>query len=338
VQVVICFIVLWLSLTSSASGSYLTHADQLSAVGAKFAWADTEAKTLRIFLEHKDAKGNWQRVNLGSGFLISPGGLFVTAYHVMKYCLQHQKQVSLFSATVDCSPNDSTMRYRALNGGQEFDIQIVSHLKESDSTNGRDFHTPDEIIKNRDFVIGRITAKSDAGFSFWQLQDYKEDTISLANPRADFELKPLFPPKRVFIAGYPLDREFEMAYGFLNLQDENHRGYFAANYKVYRKAYLLREGISPDTEWGMHVDNHMSGGAVIDDFGNLVGIVVNGGKNTAGILSIENIIENFFSRAGNPGAAPALFLSPKKTPLYLREDPTPRVSLGESEHIPVTAR
>ena len=321
-QVVIYFIVLWLSLSSSASGSYLTHPDQLSAVGAKFAWADTEAKTLKIFLEHKDTEGNWQRANLGSGFLISSDGLFVTAYHVMKYCLQAQKQMSLFSASIDCSPSHSPVRYKALNGGQEFDIQVVSHLKEADSTNGRDFLTPVEIIKNRDFVIGKIKAKSDARFSHWELKEYQEGTISLTNPRADFELKPLFPPKRVFIAGYPRNREFEIAYGFLNLQDENHRGYFAANYKVYRTGYLLREGISPETEWGMHVENHMSGGAVIDNSGNLVGIVVNGSKSTAGILSIENLMENFFSRVGKPGAAPALFLSPKKTPLYLRENPT----------------
>ncbi len=321
VQAVICFIVLWLSLSSSASGSYLTHPDQLSAAGAKFAWADTEAKTLKIFLEYKDTEGNPQRANLGSGFLISSDGLFVTAYHVMKYCLQAQKQVSRFSASIDCSASPSPVRYKALNGGQEFDIQIVSHLKEADSTNGRDFHTPDEIIKNRDFVIGKIKAKSDARFAHWQLNDYQQGTISLTHPRADFELKPLFPPKRVYIAGYPRDREFEMASGFLNLQDENHRGYFSANYKVYRKGYLLRSGISPDTEWGMDVENHMSGGAVIDDFGNLVGIVVNGSKSTAGILSIENVVENFFSRVGKPGATPALFLAPKKTPLYLRENP-----------------
>lgn len=108
----------------------------------------------------------------------------------------------------------------------------------------------------------------------------------------------------------------------MNLKDENHRGYFAANYKVYGAGYLAREGISPDTEWGMHVENHMSGGAVVDDFGNLVGVVVNGGKSTAGILSIENIMATFFSKVGRPGAAPALFLAPKNTPLYLRENPT----------------
>jgi hypothetical protein len=321
VQVIICFIVLWLSFSSSALGSYLTQVDQLAAVGAKFAWTDTKAKTLRIVVEYQDSAGEFKRANLGSGFLISRDGLFVTAYHVMKYCLQSQKQTSRFSSVVNCSTTKPPVHYKAINGDQEFDIQIVSHLKEEDSTSGKDYHTPDEIIKNRDFVIGKLKAKSGARFAFWTLKEYEQGTISLTNPRADFELKPLFPPKRVFIPGYPRNRGFEIAYGFLNLKDENHRGYFAADYKVYGTGYLLSEGIPADTQWGMRVENHMSGAAVIDDLGNLVGVVVNGSKNTAGILSIENILATFFFKKGKPGAAPALLLAPKNTPLYLRENP-----------------
>jgi hypothetical protein len=321
VQVIICFIVLWLSLSSSAQGSYLTQPDQLSAVGARFVWADTKAKTLKIVVQYKDRAGNQKRANLGSGFLISPDGLFVTAYHVMKYCLQTQKQTSRFSANIDCSMKNPPVRYKAINGEHEFDVEVVSHLKEEDSTSGKDYHTPDEIIKNRDFVIGKLKAKSGTRFASWTLKEYEQGTISLTNPRADFELKPLFPPKKVFIPGYPRDRGFEIAYGFLNLKDENHRGYFAADYKVYAVGYLLSEGIPADTQWGMRVENHMSGGAVIDDFGNLVGVVVNGGNNTAGILSIENVLATFFSKVGSPGAAPALFLAPKNTPLYLKENP-----------------
>jgi hypothetical protein len=107
----------------------------------------------------------------------------------------------------------------------------------------------------------------------------------------------------------------------LNLEDENNRGYFAADYPLYAPAYLEKEGISPDTRWGMRVENHMSGGAVVDITGSLVGIVVNGSKNTAAILSIENVVENFFSRTGRLGASPAVILTPTETPLYLRENP-----------------
>jgi hypothetical protein len=59
----------------------------------------------------------------------------------------------------------------------------------------------------------------------------------------------------------------------------------------------------------------------VDMTGSLVGMVVNGGKNTAAILSIENIMENFFSRIGKSGASPAVILTPNETPLYLRENP-----------------
>jgi hypothetical protein len=50
-----------------------------------------------------------------------------------------------------------------------------------------------------------------------------------------------------------------------------------------------------------------------------VGVVVNGNRNTAGILSIENILETFFSRNGKAGASPSILLTPTETPLYLRE-------------------
>jgi hypothetical protein len=66
----------------------------------------------------------------------------------------------------------------------------------------------------------------------------------------------------------------------------------------------------------------MSGGPVADIEGNLVGVIVNGSRDAAGILSIENILETFFSRKAKPGTAPALFLGAKKTPLFLREHPT----------------
>ncbi|HSE91168.1 MAG TPA: serine protease [Candidatus Binatia bacterium] len=272
-------------------------------------------------MEYQEGEGNWQRTNLGSGFLISPDGLFVTAYHVMKYCLLGQSEVNRFFESVDCSIAQPRVRYKALNGDREFEIQILSHLTEQDSTNGKTVHTPDEIIKQRDFVIGKLKTQPGTRFSYWELPDFDPSPISLSNPRAEFELKPLLPPKRVFIVGYPRDRDLEIAYGFLNLKDENHRGYFAANYALYPPGYLEKEGISPDTQWGMRVENHMSGGAVVDAAGSLVGVIVNGGRNTAGILSIENIIENFFSRIGRSGASPAVVLTPTATPLYLRENP-----------------
>jgi len=321
VQVLTLFVFLWLSFPPSALGNYLAKAEQLSAEGVKFTWSEVESKSLQIILEYQDGEGNWKQANLGSGFLISPDGLFVTAYHVMKYCLLGHREVNRFSETVDCSTAQPRLRYKALNSVRAFEIQIISHLREEDSTNGKNFHTPDEIIKQRDFVIGKLKAQPGTRFSYWQLPDFKQGTISLSNPRADFELRPLLPPKRVFIAGYPRDRDLEITYGFLNLKDENHRGYFAADYKLYAPGYLEKEGISPDTQWGMRVENHMSGGAVVDAAGSLVGVVVNGNKNTAGILSIENVMETFFSTVGQSGAPPAIILAPTATPLYLREKP-----------------
>jgi hypothetical protein len=128
------------------------------------------------------------------------------------------------------------------------------------------------------------------------------------------------PPKRVFIVGYPTDRDFVISEGFLNLTEKNSRGYFAADYKVYTPAYLESQGISLDTKWGIRVENHMSGGAVVDASGYLVGLVVNGNHQTAGILSIENVLETFFSRTAKSGASPSVVLRPTETPLYLKEN------------------
>ena len=308
------------SFPSLASGNFITDAKDLSNAGVQFTWREVRSKSLKILIEYQNQNGTWQRADLGSGFLISPDGLFVTAYHVMQFCLEGQKETSRFSDRVDCSAGRSTLRYKAQNGDRDFEIQIISHLKEADSTRGKEVHTPDEIIKNRDFVIGKLKADSSVRFPYWELKDFEENKTNLLHPNADFELTPLFPPKRVFIVGYPKDHDFAISEGFLNLTEKNRRGYFAADYKVYTPSYLESQGISLDTKWGMRVENHMSGGAVVDVSGYLVGLVVNGNHHTAGILSIENVLETFFSRAGKSGATPAVFLGPTETPLYLREN------------------
>jgi hypothetical protein len=129
------------------------------------------------------------------------------------------------------------------------------------------------------------------------------------------------PPKRVFIAGFPNDHNFVMSEGFLNLTEKHRRGYFAADMKVYTEAYLQSQGVAVDTQWGMRVENHMSGGVVVDSNGYVVGLVVNGNENTAGVLSIENILSTFFSRAGSSGAHPAILLKPTDAPLFLKGAP-----------------
>ena len=112
-QVLTFLILLWLSLPSVALGNYLSKAEQLSAEGVKFSWSEVESKSLKIILEYQDGEGNWKRTNLGSGFLISPDGLFVTAYHVMKYCLLGQSEVNRFFESVDCSIAQPRVRYKA---------------------------------------------------------------------------------------------------------------------------------------------------------------------------------------------------------------------------------
>jgi hypothetical protein len=320
VQVLALLILLGLFFPSIASGDYLP-APAAIGTGAQFTWSDVKSKSLKIVLEYQDGEGQWQQADLGSGFLISSDGLFVTAYHVMQYCLAGDKEVSRFSQPLDCSAPKRRVRYRARNGDREFDLEILSHLREQDSTQGKNFHTPDEIIKQRDFVIGKLRVEAGMRFDYWPLPDFKPGTISLSNPRADFELKPLLPPKRVFAVGYPRDRGLVVTDGFINLQDQNNRGYFAADYRLYGAGYLKRQGIAPDTRWGMRVENHMSGGAVVDAAGTVVGVIVNGNSNTAGILSIENVLETFFSRAAEAGAEPAVRLMPTATPLYLRANP-----------------
>ena len=275
---------------------------------------------MKILLEYQDGEAK-KRVSLGSGFLISLDGLFITAYHVMKYCLEAQKETSRFADLSDCSESRRRMRYLAQNSDREYEIEVLSHLNETDSTHGKSSHSPDEIIKQRDFVIARLKAGPTESFPYWPLKDFAQGKIDLGRPRADFELQPLFPPKKVFIAGYPQQGGFQISYGFLNLGDDKHRGYFSADYQLYSPAYLRGVGIAPDTKWGMRVENHMSGGAVLDAAGNPIGIIVNGSDNSAGVLSIENVLETFFTRQAQSGAKPTIFLAPTKTPLYLKTAP-----------------
>lgn len=312
-------IVLLFLLPAPALSRFSTSAEEFSASkDVAFSWTHARSRSLKILLEYRDGANTWRRLNLGSGFLLSTDGLFVTAYHVMKYCLEAQRKTSGLSVKIDCSAARSNVRYIAENDDREFEIEIISYLKETDSTNGKGNNTPDEIIKHRDFVVAKLKTDGADRFSYWRVQDFDQKRIDPSNPRADFNLTPLMPPKRVFITGFPNDHEFVISEGFLNLTEEYNRGYFAANLKVYSTPYLKSLGVDANTQWGMRVDNHMSGGAVVDSSGYLVGLVVNGNHNTAGILSIENILATFFSRAGGAGAHPAVLLNPTSTPLFLK--------------------
>ena len=220
---------------------------------------------------------------------------------------------------VDCSSHPN-VRYVAVNDDREFPLEIIAHLKESESTKGKEHHSPDEIIKQRDFVVGRLKAGAAQKFSFWRLRDFDQTSVDVSNPAADFNLTPLFPPKQVFIVGFPSGHDFVISQGYLNLTEKNRRGYFAADLNVYPASYLEDQGLAKNTRWGLRVENHMSGGAVVDSAGYVVGMVVNGDGNTAGVLSIENLLATFFSRAGTSGARPAVLLKPTNTPLFLKQN------------------
>jgi hypothetical protein len=313
------FLLIFILFYSRASfAGFITSPDELTRQGVSFTWSDVRSRTLKIVAQYVGENGIPQQASLGSGFLISPSGLFITAYHVMKFCLADVKSTTALAGSVDCSNSNKHVRYRAYNGEHALDIEVVSHLSEIDSTSGKDAHTPDEIIKQRDFIIARLRGPSGRLFSFWQLRDYEESAIDLSAPRADFQLIPLRPPKQVFIAGYPKGSDLVISGGFLNLTEKQRRGYFAANYDLYSRRYLQSHGIGTETRWGMSVQNHMSGGPVVDASGHVVGLVVNGNDQTAGVLSIENILSTFFSRSGRAEDRPAVLLNPTQTPLYLR--------------------
>ncbi len=139
-QILLYLTIFLFSWSSPALSNLISDAKDLLNTGVKFNWPEVRSKSLKILLEYQNENGTWQRANLGSGFLISSDGLFVTAYHVMKFCLESQKEKSRFSASVDCSAGPSAIRYKAENGDREFEVQIISHLKEVDSTNGKDIH------------------------------------------------------------------------------------------------------------------------------------------------------------------------------------------------------
>jgi trypsin-like peptidase len=306
-----------LSFPPRAIGSSLTDAKQLLAAGAGFTWEDAQSRSVKILVQRRD-QNSAVRSSIGSGFLISPDGLFVTAYHVMKYCLGNKQSQAGFSVALDCSKEHANVEYRALNGGREFEVEIVSYLPRADSIKG-DVQTPEETIELKDFVIARLKAPSGVNFPYWRLSDFKYPSSSNASAKAPLQLKPLLPPKRVFIAGYAAGPEFSLAEGFLNITEDQHRAYFAWNRDIYEDPHILqRFGIPTGTRWGIPVANYMSGGAVIETTGDVLGLVVNQGGGSAGILSMPNLLDTFFSRTANPDTKPAILLRPSDTPLYLR--------------------
>src|SRR5207237_10509375 len=170
--------VLCVRLREGATPRFPPGAAQVSVEGAAFSWEESKPKSPQVLVEYRDGE-QWKEASLGSGSLSSPDGLFVTAYHVMKYCLERQKEVSRFSDSVNCSTEHPVLRYKARIGDREFEIELISHLGERDSTEGKEIQTPDETLKHRDFVVAKLKAKPDERFSIWQLRDVNEGTINL---------------------------------------------------------------------------------------------------------------------------------------------------------------
>ncbi|HEY1266204.1 MAG TPA: serine protease [Candidatus Binatia bacterium] len=299
-------------LPSSTRGGLLTDSKQLQAQGPAFTWDNARSRSVRIVLQ---PKAGGAAALIGSGFIISPDGLFVTAYHVMSYCLENNRSRRSVVARLDCSSEHPKVAYRALNNGVEYEIELVAYLTSEESMKAG-MQSPEETIKLKDFVIGRLKGPK-ARFDYWKLNDFSEDVLDQVAPSATLELKPLMPPKKVFIAGYPEGSDFAIADGFLNLTEEQRRAYFAWNHEIYDPLFLEAHDIPANTVWGIRVENHMSGGAVIDKTGSVIGIVVNAGGRAAGVLSIENLLGTFFSRLPDPGSRPALSLAPAGIPLYL---------------------
>jgi hypothetical protein len=304
-------------LPSSTHGDLLTDAKQLQAEGPAFSWDYARSRSLKIVLQPKAGGGS--SVLIGSGFIISPDGLFVTAYHVMSYCLENHRGRRSVSTPLDCSSEHPKVEYRALNKGVAFEVELVGYLTSEESTKAG-LQSPEETVQLKDFVIGRLKGPAGGRFDYWKLNNFAENLLHQTRPGPTLEIKPLVPPKKVFIAGYPEGSDFAIADGFLNLTEDQRRAYFAWNHDIYEPEFLEAHDIPADTVWGIRVENHMSGGAVIDQTGNVIGIVVNSGAHAAGVLSIENVLETFFSRSPHPDGRPALSLSPTEIPLYL--DPT----------------
>jgi len=88
---VLLFTIVFCYCTTPSFAGFIITADELASQGVIFTWPDVRAKTVRIVAEYSDENGAPKQVSLGSGFLISPDGLFVTAYHVMKFCLAEER-------------------------------------------------------------------------------------------------------------------------------------------------------------------------------------------------------------------------------------------------------
>src|ERR1051325_10491637 len=121
-------------LSGSASAEFMTGPEQLASQGAAFTWEEARARTVRVLLESHKTDGTVVRAPLGSGFLISADGLFVTAYHVMQYCLQSERRESRLATSVECSAKRPGVSYKAEVAGQVYNVEVVSFGKENETT------------------------------------------------------------------------------------------------------------------------------------------------------------------------------------------------------------
>ena len=73
-----------------------------------------------------------------------------------------------------------------------------------------------------------------------RLRDFEQGKISRSHPRADFEIEAVAAAEEGLHRRLSARRRIRDGLSILNLEDEKHRGYFAADYELYEPAYLKR--------------------------------------------------------------------------------------------------
>jgi len=108
---------------------FIITADELACQDVNFTWSDVTPKRSKSSPEYS---------------------LFVTVYHVIKFCLAVKKRgSSALPTVVDCSNPKNLIGYRAYNGEDQFGIEIVSYLSETESASGKDRQTQTPRLYNR---------------------------------------------------------------------------------------------------------------------------------------------------------------------------------------------
>lgn len=279
--------------------------EYLEAVSKKkrLAHADFGKMVFRIVRELKRT-GAEKAVELGngSGFFLSTDGYFASTHHGLDVCLEKiglakKTEHSTKLPCTDLKVDEGEENFFAEVKGKRYPVYIVSHVVDEElkkrALPTTKANTSIDFGTRKDFLIGKIDLDRPVRpltFGSAKVGATKEKVAGVSE---------FFRPRRVFALGFPGPKLLVSTGTFIQALVTEDKGILAF--------FSIYDGFKPDDEAKklealpfsslfLHVKAGMSGGPIVNLYGEVEGIAVAGADWSSTSLSRDNFLGTFFTK------------------------------------------